>query len=295
VKVRSIIDSQTVGFRPWFEALLWPPIERAADTGRREIAEGISGGYCNEIYTEFRRTIAGRYPFNRNGQDLALTDFGNFYKPKDGKLWIFTGARLSNAIRMEGDRYVFTRELGQDQGSLYQGRLLDFLQLSQDITRSFYPVGATTPSIEFEVRVQPSASVAVTQFAVGGHMVEHYNGPERWKALSWPGEKPEDGASIVIRGANGMHEVIRQEGVWALFRLIEAGTVTSPGGGRVFTVAWQLQTHDVTLKVDFQPKRGESPFFGVPGRSKDPEFLEPVRNHGADAPKQISNGGRPCN
>jgi type VI secretion system protein ImpL len=295
VKVRSIIDSQTVGFRPWFEALLWPPIERAADTGRREIAEGISGGYCNEIYAEWRRTIAGRYPFNRNGQDLAMTDFANFYKPKDGKLWLFTAARLSGAIKLEGDRYVFTRELGQDQGALYQSRLLDFLQLSQDITRSFYPTGAMTPGIEFEVRVHPSASVAVTQFSVGGRMVEHYNGPERWKTLAWPGEKAEDGASIVIRGANGMHEVIRQEGVWALYRLIEAGTVTSPGGGRVFTVAWQLQTHDVTLKVDFQPKRGESPFFGVPGRSKDPEFLEPVRNRGADAPKQISNGGRPCN
>ncbi|HKP60897.1 MAG TPA: type VI secretion system membrane subunit TssM [Polyangiales bacterium] len=295
VKVRSIIDSQTVGFRPWFEALLWPPIERAADTGRREIAEGISGGYCNEIYAEWRRTIGGRYPFNRNGQDLPMTDFGNFYKPKEGRVWIFTGTKLSSAIRLDGDRYVFTRDLGQDQGALYQSRLLDFLQLSQDITRSFYPVGAMTPSIEFEVRVHPSPSVAVTQFAVGGRMVEHYNGPERWKTLSWPGEKPEDGASIVIRGANGMHEVIRQEGIWALYRLIEAGTVTSPGGGRVFTVAWQLQTHDVTLKVDFQPKRGESPFFGVPGRSKDPEFLEPVRNKGADAPKQISNGGRPCN
>ncbi|HKU42436.1 MAG TPA: type VI secretion IcmF C-terminal domain-containing protein, partial [Polyangiales bacterium] len=115
----------------------------------------------------------------------------------------------------------------------------------------------------------------------------------RWKTLSWPGDKPEAGASLVIRGANGMHEVIRQEGVWALYRLIEAGTVTA-GGGRVFTVAWQLQTHDVTLKVDFQPKRGESPFFGVPGRSRDPEFLQPVRNAGVQAPKQIVSSGRGC-
>jgi type VI secretion system protein ImpL len=294
VKVRSIIDQQAVGFRPWFEALLWPPIERAAVSGTSAIAEGISGGYCNDVYAEFRRTIAGRYPFNRNGQDLALTDFGNFYKPKEGRVWVFTGTRLSNAIKLEGDRYVFTRELGQDQGSMYQTRLLDFLQLSQDVTRSFYPAGSMTPSIEFEVRVHPSPDVALTQFSVGGKTVEHYNGPERWKSLSWPGEKPEDGASIVIRGANGMHEVIRQEGVWALYRLIEAGVVTS-GGGRVFTVAWQLQTHDVTLKVDFQPKRGESPFFGVPGRSNHPDFLEPVRNKGVEAPRQITNTGKACN
>ena len=294
VKVRSSIDQQAVGFRPWFEALLWPPIERAAVSGTSAIAEGISGGYCADVYAEYRRTIAGRYPFNRNGQDLPLTDFGNFYKPKEGRVWVFTGTRLSNAIRLEGDRYQFTRELGQDQGSMYQTRLLDFLQLSQDVTRSFYPTGAATPSIEFEVRVHPSPDVALTQFSVGGKMVEHYNGPERWKSLAWPGEKPEDGASIVIRGANGMHEVIRQEGVWALYRLIEAGSVAA-GGGRVFTVAWQLQTHDVTLKVDFQAKRGESPFFGVPGRSAHPDFLDPVRNRGVDAPKQITNTGKACN
>lgn len=294
VKVRSLIDQQAVGFRPWFEALLWPPIERAVVSSTSAVAEGISGGYCNDVYAEYRRTIAGRYPFNRNGQDLPLTDFNNFYKPKEGRVWVFTGTRLSNAIKLEGDRYIFTRELGQDQGSMYQTRLLDFLQLSSDITRSFYPTGSFQPSIEFEVRVHPSPDVALTQFTVGGKMVEHYNGPERWKSLSWPGEKPEEGASIVIRGANGMHEVIRQEGVWALYRLIEAGTVAS-GGGRVFTVAWQLQTHDVTLKVDFQPKRGESPFFGVPGRSQHPDFLDPVRNRGVEAPKQITNSGRACN
>lgn len=294
VKVRSLIDQQAVGFRPWFEALLWPPIERAAVSGTTAIAGGISDNYCNDVYAEYRRTIAGRYPFNRNGQDLPLTDFGNFYKPKEGRVWVFTGARLSNAIRLEGDRYVFTRELGQDQGTMYQTRLLDFLQLSQDVTRSFYPTGAGAPSIEFEVRVHPSPDVALTQFSVGGKMVEHYNGPERWKSLAWPGEKPEDGASIVIRGANGMHEVIRQEGVWALYRLIEAGSVAA-GGGRVFTVAWQLQTHDVTLKVDFQSKRGESPFFGVPGRSAHPDFLEPVRARGVEAPKQITNSGKSCN
>jgi type VI secretion system protein ImpL len=294
VKVRSLIDQQPVGFRPWFEALLWPPIERAAVSGTTAIAGGISDNYCNDLYAEYRRTIAGRYPFNRDGQDLPLTDFGNFYKPKEGRVWQFVGARMANALKLDGDRYTFTRELGQDGSSMYSNRLLEFFQASQDVTRSFYATGAIAPSIEFEVRVHPSPSVALTQFTVGGKTAEHYNGPERWKTLSWPGERPEDGAGIVIRGANGMHERMRHEGPWALFRLIEAGTVTS-GAGRVFTVAWELQTHDVTLQVDFQPKRGESPFFGVPGRSNRPTFLDPVRNKSVDAPKQIVSTGRSCN
>ncbi len=293
VKVRSIIDQQQVGWRPLFDALLWPPIAGAAESTSTAIASAASGSWCNDVYAEFQRTIEGRYPFNRDGQDLALTDFGSFYRPKDGRLWAFVGGVLLNTISLDGDHYVFSKKLGQDGGAVYNPGLLDFLERSRDVAASFYPTGATDPSIEFEVKVQPSPYVAATEFAVGGKSVEHYNGPEKWKTLVWPGEHPEAGASIVIRGANGMHEQIRQEGAWGLFRLLEAGTLVS-GAGRTFTVAWQLQTHDVTLKVDFRPKRGESPFFGVPGHAVQPVFLQPVRDKGTAVPRQIMRAGKAC-
>jgi type VI secretion system protein ImpL len=293
VKVRSMIDQQQVGWRPLFEALLWPPIEGAAQSTSTAIASAASGSWCNDVYAEFERTIQGRYPFNRDGHDLPLTDFGNFYKPKDGRLWAFVGSVLANTVSLDGDQYVFSKKLGQDGGAVYNPALLDFLERSRDVATSFYPSGAPEPSVEFEVKVQPSPDVAATEFSVGGKSVEHYNGPEKWKTLVWPGERPEAGASIVIRGANGMHEVITQDGGWGLFRLLEAGTLVS-GAGRTFTVAWQLQTHDVTLKVDFRLKRGESPFFGVPGHAAQPVFLQPVRIKGATVPRQIMRAGKPC-
>ena len=193
---------------------------------------------------------------------------------------------LGNTVTLDGDHYTFSQKLGQDANTVYMRALLDFLDRSRDIAVSFYPTGATEPSIEFEVKVQPSPAVATTQFWVGGKNVEHYNGPEKWKTLTWPGEHPEQGAAIVIRGANGMHERISQDGPWGLFRLLEAGTLM-PGAGRTFTIAWQLQTHDVTLQVDFRPKRSESPFFGVPGHAQQTLFLQPVREKGTAAPRQI--------
>ncbi len=293
VKVRSLIDQQQVGMRPLFEALLWPPIENAANSSTLAIAGNAATSWCNDVVAEFDRTIAGRYPFNRDGQDVPITDFDKFYRPKDGRVWAFASAVLGNTLQLDGNRYVFSTKLGQDAASVYTPSLLDFIDRSHDIQASFYPVGATAPSIEFEIKVHPSPDVALTKFSVGGKMVEHYNGPEKWKALVWPGDKPEAGASIVISGANGMHETIRQDGPWGLFRMIEAGTLM-PGAGRTFTIAWQLQTHDVTLQIDFRPKRGESPFFGVPGKSDKPLFLQPVRVNGTVAPKLILRSGKPC-
>ncbi len=293
VKVRAIIDQQQVGWRPLFEALLWPPIESAASSSTIAIASGTAASWCNDVVASYERTLLGRYPFNRDGQDAALTDFKNFYQPKDGRVWKFVDAVLGNTVALDGDRYAYSQKLGQDAGSVYLSSLLEFLNRSRDVTVSFYPSGAADPSIEFELKVEPSPEVASTQFTVGGQSVEHYNGPEKWKTLTWPGQNPQAGAQIVIRGANGMHERISQDGAWGLFRLLEAGTLL-PGAGRTFTVAWKLETHDVTLRVDFRPKRGESPFFGVPGHSDQALFLQPVRAKGAAAPRQILRTGKPC-
>jgi type VI secretion system protein ImpL len=76
--------------------------------------------------------------------------------------------------------------------------------------------------------------------------------------------------------------------------MLEAGTITR-SSPRVFTVAWQLQTHDVTLRVDFKPVRSESPFFGVPGRTEKPRLLQPLRDSNVNVPKQIVHSGQPCN
>jgi type VI secretion system protein ImpL len=292
-RVRSIIDEQQVGWRPLFQALLWPPIEGTASSSTAAIAGSAAMSWCNDVVTEYERSILGRYPFDRDGQDLAIADFANFYKPKEGRVWAFVDKVLGDTVALDGDHYTFSQKLGQDANSVYLRNLLDFLDRSRDIAVSFYPTGAAEPSVEFEVKVQPSPAVATTQFWVGGKMVEHYNGPEKWKTLTWPGEHPEQGAAIVIRGANGMHERISQDGPWGLFRLLEAGSLM-PGAGRTFTIAWQLQTHDVTLQVDFRPKRSESPFFGVPGRAQQTLFLQPVREKAAAAPRQILRAGNAC-
>ena len=74
---------------------------------------------------------------------------------------------------------------------------------------------------------------------VGGRTIEYHNGPEEWNRLSWPGESPAEGAAFVVRGANGMHERVRQEGEWGLFRLLEAGTVTPVTSSPISSGVWK--------------------------------------------------------
>jgi type VI protein secretion system component VasK len=90
-----------------------------------------------------------------------------------------------------------------------------------------------------------------------------------------------------------MQERARQEGAWGLFRLLEAGTVTRPSN-QVFTIAWQLRTHDVTLRVDFRAVRADSPFFGETQHGEEPQLLEMFRAAAARVPTQIVPTGPSC-
>jgi type VI secretion system protein ImpL len=288
-RTKTVIDQQVGSARQYLQQLLFPPISSAKRDVEVTVASTGSDAWCNDIVAEYARSLAGRYPFNRDGQDVAFADFNNFYRPKTGRLWTFVEGSMSKMVQLDGDKYVFAGSLGEDGKGMYNRDLLEFLDRSRDITQSFFPSGSSEPSSEFEVLVHPSPEVARTSFTVGGTMVEHFNGPEQWKTLVWPGKDPAAGASIVIRGANGMQERIKQDGPWGLMRLLEAGSLQREAG-RTFTVAWQLQTHDVTLRVDFRPKRGESPFLGVPGHSKGAVMLQPVRNRAAVVPRHIAQG-----
>ncbi len=295
VRVRALIEEQEVGWRPRFEALLWPPIDGTSLGSTRAGALGAGRAWCSDVVQPHSRNIANRYPFVANGQDVALADFTEFYK-RDGTLWTYYGEGLASDVDRRGDGFAFTTRLGRDAGIVYLRTLPGFLQHAQDVTASFFPPGSETPRVDFDVQVHPSPEVATIELNVGGMETPlHYeNGPERWERTSWPGEHPEAGAYLEVRGANGMIERIDQEGEWGLFHLLEAGTVVE-SDGRVFTVAFRLRTHgDIEVRLSLRPVRGDNPFFGVVGRTERPALLQPVRASALSLPREIVVGQSLC-
>jgi type VI secretion system protein ImpL len=294
VRVRALIEEQEVGWRPRFEALLWPPIDGTSLGSTRAGAMGAGRAWCSDVVQPHTRNLANRYPFRADGQDVALADFTEFFK-REGTLWTYYGADLENDVERRGDGFAFTTRLGRDAGIVYVRTLPSFLQLAQDVTASYFPPGSPTPRADFDVQVHPSPEVATIELNVGGMEtpIRYENGPERWERTWWPGEHPEAGAYLEVRGANGMIERIDQEGEWGLFHLLEAGTVVE-SDGRLFTVAFRLRTHDVEVRLTFRPVRGDNPFFGVVGRTQRPALMQPVRAPGLALPREIVVGQSLC-
>jgi type VI secretion system protein ImpL len=290
VAVRSLIDAQETGWRPRLQALLWPPIEALSQNSTNDAAAAVSAKWCSSVVASFDKKLAGRYPYNRHGHDAAIADVADFYRPDTGTVDAFYLQTLKNDLTRSGDHYEFAKRLNNVAASIYRHELLQFLTRSQDIRASLFPPNEKDPLTEFNVHIRPSPKVASITFTVDGQRISYQNGPEEWHTLTWPGKGKVLGASLWVRSNKGVSETLEQEGEWGLFRLLEAGALQAPAGGRSFSVTWRIQSLDTEVTLDIRPSRAESPFLGTQG-SKHPQLLEPFRAPGVVPPRGVGKSG----
>jgi type VI secretion system protein ImpL len=284
-RIKGLIEAQEVGWRPRFDALLWPPVNGASIASNAAVAGEKGSQWCTSVELPFARTLRGRYPFNRAGQDSSIADVTEFYKPGSGIVWSFYESRLSRDIARVGDRY--RSNVGSGVASMYNVNLVEFLNRSQAISTALFPGRADKPTVAMEIRVRPSPGIASVLLTIDGQLIDFHNGPEKWVPIRWPGDGGQRGAHMRVRGA-AIDEIIQQDGEWGFFRLMDKGNVSASQGERFFTVRWRLRTQNDVI-VDVRPARAENPFIGETGRA-----LEAFRSNGVDAPRAVSPGGPAC-
>lgn len=282
--VKSLIDRQELGWRPRFDALLWPPINGANVASTGDLAGHKSSQWCTSVVLAYERTLRSRYPFQKSGQDASLTDVAEFYRPSSGILWAAFEAMFARDIQRTGDQYTF--KMGSGVASMYSNQLTAFLDRSQALTTALFPTG-DQPTVAFQVRVRPAPGVASIVLTIDGQPVDFHNGPERWVPIRWPGDGKSRGVHMRIKGA-GIDETVTQDGEWGLFRLLDSGTVTAVPNQRFFSVRFRLRTqNDIT--IDVQPARADNPLVGRSGRA-----LEVFRVSNVEPPRSIAGGKRAC-
>ncbi len=263
-RIKGLIGSQETGWRPRFEALLWPPMEGVSGTSSRAQGGIVNNAWCSNVVEPFVSGLASRYPFKRGGIDAAIGDVAQFYRPESGIIAAFFQETLSASVTRSGDRFEFSESMGQE--SVYKPSLLKFLRRSFAISKALFPSNAAAPLVKFSVRIKPTPKIASVVLKVDGQTYRYTNGPEEWRSFQWPGDGSEMGASIRVKGI-GVNEFIPSQGEWGLFRLLEDGELQS-SSGRSFSVGWKLSSIDEMVKIEIRPARSATPFFGPAGRTK---------------------------
>ncbi|MGH1346943.1 MAG: type VI secretion system membrane subunit TssM [Nannocystales bacterium] len=289
-KTKSLLSAETSNiWAPTLERLLLPPIDLSGSTAKTKVAAGVMGKWCSEVHADFGDTLAQGYPFNPKGEPVALDDLTDFYHPKTGSLWDFYEKVLEPAIPRRGKKFVLAPR--GTSSSTFHGTTVDFLNASEQISKSMFPRGSDEPLVEFEVTIKGSPAITKANFTIDGETVTYRTGPLTPHEMQWPGEKS-PGATLEVFGFS-TKDSLEFRGEWGLMQLLEQGKVVrGKPGTRKFKAVWDFSGAKLgTLEIIFEARSVHTPFFGLGGSSK---FMSIFRTGAVRPPRSIIARGTPC-
>jgi type VI protein secretion system component VasK len=136
-------------------------------------------------------------------------------------------------------------------------QVIDFYQKAFLVRGSLFPGGVESIARDFQVRPQgitkqPDSTVKASgvTLEIGGEKRTYRFGPEETWTFKWPGQIGR--ARLSLDGAN---EAIETWGDWALFRLIDKGSVKPMSGGWI-EVRFDFKQGQVQVPLQIRPATG---------------------------------------
>lgn len=263
----TLLTDQDGFTRPLLSPLLMRPITLGWGAVLSD-AGGAAGGLWEvNVWNKWTSQLDKKYPFADSPTDVALADFTEFFKPKDGALWGFYETSLKGTLEKQGSKFIPDRRFKSSVP--YSGPFLTCLERGQKITDAMFPAGGEKPIVDFEINLHSvSSEVSEITLEVDGKAYSYKNTPEEWVRVQWPEKDSKArGAKLRARGFGGLDEEISRPGDFGLLRLLDAASIvpgTAPGkpsSTPTFIATWDLKTQvGGNVKIDIRPTKSEHPF-----------------------------------
>ncbi len=134
---------------------------------------------------------------------------------------------------------------------------LQAFQYAATIRAALFSDGSRKPLVPFELTViEPDFVVEQLQLNVEGQLLNYQRGqPLASQRMRWPGAT--QGVVLRLVTSRGEPQEIREEGVWAWFKMIDRAQIRTPSPGH-FELSWQLGPH--RLRYDLRTQTASNPF-----------------------------------
>lgn len=214
-----------------------------------DAASYINAVWKNKVVDPFNKTLANSFPFTKSNTDAPVQDFKEFFKPKDGVISGFVNNELSGFINKE--RWKVNE--WQGEGLNISREAFSALKRADEISSTLFKNG----ELNFTFRLKPQLpdlktinnnKPIVDEIFLSLNNVDnsYQMGAPAWTEYSWPGDKGVPGAKmkVSVRGY-GSFETRAYQGEWALFRLLNDGTITSGGPPSQYRISWGYQKENL--------------------------------------------------
>ncbi len=240
-------------------AYLRGPAQIALRACRGESFSRLDESWQRQVLEPYR-SLASKYPFDRTSRvDVTVDEFGRFFGGVKGTLKTFVDRELP--------QYAASGSGGAGGGDAGLGAELKLaLDAAAAIRRAFGLENADEPRLAFDIRPrQVTPPAQYSSLKIGNSASLEYSsgsGGRKWWPYQWPDLGGVQAARIALHLSDGSEPENAQEGVWSLFRLLDAATVTPQDGG-LYRLEWALEDgsgHSQPASYDLQPRSRDNPF-----------------------------------
>jgi type VI secretion system protein ImpL len=203
----------------------------------------VGTGFAQNVLGECRGLVNGRYPFAPGSTtDIPLADFARLFGP-NGLFDDYFKRELRDLVNTTTTPWTWrTDATGARVGG---GVSLAPFESAERIRGMFFRT--SEPQLRFTVTADglDRTSTRVTIDVDGQQVVNRHDPPRPWPIM-WPGPKP-GFASSAFDPAGGPNFAF--EGPWALFRLLESGTLERESESR-YLLTLQRGMREVQLRIE---------------------------------------------
>lgn len=168
------------------------------------------------VYSEYKSSIASRYPFEGGKDEIEVNDFDHFFSPQ-GTLTAFFNQYLKPFIDTSQAQW----QVKALDGFVFplSASLIDELIRANVISNMFFPEGINNSKIAFSLqKIDLDPLVAYLELNIGKHhLKDSQDESEGLAYFYWP----QSDASLLLDSIEGKHYSLEEKGPWAFFKLLE--------------------------------------------------------------------------
>jgi type VI secretion system protein ImpL len=195
----------------------------ANDTSVAQLSQALADqvtGACQQI-------TANRYPFAKSDRDVPMADFARMFAP-GGVIDRFFSTNLAPLVNLSGKTWAWRPNANLTR-KLSDTTLRQFQQAAE-IRDAFFPTGGNQPTINLEVKpLTLSGEAQSATLLVNGASVAAQQGTNAPTTVQWPGAGAGAASIAMLPEMPDRISKLERTGAWALFRLLDAGSVLQRG------------------------------------------------------------------
>lgn len=222
----------------------------------RSIALTTGGllAYLNDLWQSgplqiCQQAVMDRYPIiPTSNQTVRIDDFGQFFG---------YGGTMDNFFNDHMRQYVDStrspwraRQTGNIPLRLTDASLRAF-EYADVIKRTFFRVGSMQPSVAFDLRpLEMDTTLSQFLLDLEGKVITYEFGPKTPTFMQWPGPNPGGDVRLEIKDRQtGQTSMLREQGPWAWFRLLDKSSFRPTSIPEQFEVVFNLSGREVTYDL----------------------------------------------